>query len=101
MKSYDKPITIEFLDVESDTYSEYLKLHAYINKTKRSEYLSAGAERSPQTLTFEVRFCKPLKQIRMNIQLYRILYDGDYYNIVDYDDFEERHLKVRLVGGSY
>lgn len=98
---YDKPITLEKMDENTEKWSNFANLHARVNKTGSSEYLDAGAERSKNTLTFEVRYFKNLENIRFNTQLYRLIYRGQRFNIVDYDDYLEEHKTIKLVGVSY
>lgn len=98
---FDRPIKIEKLDETTDEWSEVLSLHARVNKTSGGEYNRAGASRSVNTLTFEVRYNANLKDIRLNTQVYRLIYDNQRYNIVDYDDYLEKHQTIKLVGESY
>lgn len=98
---FDKPITIEKLDQKTEKWSNFANLHARINKTGSSEYLNAGASRSQINLTFEVRYAKILENIRLNTQLYRVIYRGQPYNVVDYDDYQESHRTIKLLGVSY
>ena len=100
---YRTPITIEKLNIQTEEWEAYLDLlHANINKNaKDNEFLSSGAVQSKRELAFDVRYCPPLKEIARNTQLYRIVYDGVPYNIADYDDYNERHQNVRLLGVSY
>ena len=98
---FDKPITLEKMNETTEKWAISANLHARVNKTGSSEYLDAGAERSRNTLTFEVRYLKNLENIRFNTQLYRIIYRGKRFNIVDYDDFNEEHKTIKLVGVSY
>ncbi len=97
---YKRPIAIEKLNLSTEEWESYLPLlHANVNKNRQdNEYLQAGALQSQAQKVFKVRYCPPLKAIDGNTQIYRILYDGRYYNIVDYDDFEERHREVKLLG---
>lgn len=94
------PIKIQKLDPETETWSDYLpRLHANINKAGvDSEYLNAGAEQAKSRKIFTVRYNPMLKELDGNTQLYRIVYDGRIYDIADYDDFEERHQNVKLLG---
>lgn len=101
MTVYDKPITIQKQDDETEQWSDYIKLHAAVNKTKQSAYLGAGASQSRSTLTFEVRYCPPLELVAMDTQLYRIIFQGNEYKVLDYDDFMLKHQTVKLVGESY
>ena len=100
---YRTPITIEKMNIKTEEWEVYLDLlHANINKNaKDNEFLSSGAVQSKRELAFDVRYCPPLKEIARNTQIYRIVYDGTPYNIADYDDYNERHQNVRLLGVSY
>lgn len=99
---YDKPIKIQKIDEVTEQWKDTYRLHAKINKAKSNdEYLSAGAVRGKQTLTFEVRYFAALKNIALDTQRYRILYENVPYNIVDYDDYMLQHKTVALLGVSY
>lgn len=95
---FDKPITIQTISEETETWTDKWSLHASINKTGGGEETTSGSSRSTATLTFEVRYFKDLKQIFLRNELFRLIYDGDIYNIVDYDDYMESHKTVKLVG---
>lgn len=95
---YDKPITIEKLDLDTDDWHTLYTLHARVNKTGGNEFQGGGAQRSKATRTFEVRFFADIEEICLNTQLYRILYRGHYYNVVDYDDYMEQHKTAKLIG---
>lgn len=97
---YKRPIAIEKLNLETEKWEDYLPLvHSNVNKSKGdSEYLNAGALQNKSEKVFKVRYNPMLKAIDGNTQLFRIIFDGQIYNIVGYDDFEERHQEVRLLG---
>lgn len=99
--TYDKPIIIEKMDINTEEYSVFAKLHAYVNKTGDSAYQKAGSERSQNTLTFEVRYARFLEDIRLDTQIYRLFYRGHRYKIIDYDDYLEKHQNIKLIGVSY
>ena len=100
-KSYDKPISIQRINESTELWEDVYKLHACINKaSQNNEYQNAGAIQDKVAKTFEVRYFKALKDIEFNTQLYRIIYDGNAYNIMDYDDFKEEHITVKLLGVS-
>ena len=98
---FDKPIIIEKKDEKTEKWGTFLKLHARVNKSGSGEYLNAGAVRSQNTLTFEVRYTNLLEEIRLNTQFYRIIYRGYRYNVTDYDDYLEKHQTIKLLGVSY
>jgi hypothetical protein len=39
--------------------------------------------------------------MRYSPQLYRVLYRGHKFKLVDWDDFMEQHRTVKLVGAAY
>lgn len=99
--TFDKPITIQKINQDTEQWSNLWPLHARINKTTGSEYVEAGADRSQSTKTFEVRYFAGIEDIDFNRGLYRIIYRGHTFNIVDYDDYMESHQVVKLKAVSY
>lgn len=97
---YDKPITIQKIDEVTELWTDLFNLHARVNKTGGSEYLNAGANQSKSTRVFEVRYFPDIEQIDANRGSYRVIYRGRIYNIEDYDDFQELHKNIKLLGVS-
>lgn len=93
-------IELQKLD-SANHWSSVGRYHAAVNKSAGKEYLSAGAVQSQLQLVFSLRFCSEISAIRLNTQLYRILYNGGIYKVSDYDDYKEQHRSVRLLGVSY
>ena len=60
---YDKPITIQILDEDTEKWTDKFKLHARVNKSGGSEYLNGGAVQSRSNLVFEVRYFPELEDI--------------------------------------
>jgi SPP1 family predicted phage head-tail adaptor len=101
-RAFTIPITIQKINKKSEDWEDVFKLHASINKSKTdNEYLYAGAVQNKKNLTFEVRYFKALEDIDLKKQLYRVVYNGVPFNIVDYDDFKLQHKTVKLLGVSY
>ena len=98
---YDKPFIIQIQDPESEEWSDFLRLHATVNKTGGGTNYSAGTDQHNASLTFKLRYVKALEEIAYNTQPYRIIYRGRTFKIVDYDDFMESHREVKLVGEYY
>jgi SPP1 family predicted phage head-tail adaptor len=98
---FDKPIIIQKIDEKTRIPADLYKLHARVNKSGGSEYLNAGANQSKSTRVFEIRYFKALEDIDQKRGLYRIVYNGQTYNITDYDDYLEQHKTVKLLGVSY
>lgn len=98
---FDKPIIIQTRDEETEKWIDKFKPHAKVNKSGGSEYLNAGAVQSRSNRVFEVRYFPEIEAIDDSRDMYRILYRGRTYNIEDYDDFQEQHKTVKLLGVSY
>lgn len=99
--AYDKPITIQVQKEDCEHWRDSLHLHAKVNKTGGGQGFTAGADQYRVSLTFEVRYCKALEAIRFSAQTFRIIYRGQKFKVVDYDDFMEQHQTVKLVGEFY
>lgn len=96
------PIIIQRMDPDTEQWSNLLHLHALqVNRTGGGESFSAGRERPSPRLTFDIRWCKAVEEIRWDTQSHRILYLGHTFNITDYDDYMEQHITVRLTGEAY
>lgn len=99
---YDRPILIQKINELTETWEDVFKVHASINKAKSDdEYLSAGAIQGKKNLTFEIRYFADLEDISLNLQSYRIVYQGVQYNIKDYDDYMLKHKTVKILAVSY
>lgn len=99
---YDRPITIQKIDEVTEQWADIYKVHACINKSSNdTEFLNAGAIQEKRNLTFEVRYFKNLEDIALNLQCYRIIFQGVPYDIKDYDDYMLKHNSVKLLGVSY
>lgn len=98
---YDKLITLQQQDEQTEQWSDVQRLHARVNKAGGGSEFDAGADQYNLTLTFELRHSKTLEAIRYNPQAYRVLYRGHTFKISDYDDYMEQHRTIRLVGGLY
>lgn len=99
---YDRPILLQRINETTEKWEDLYRLHARVNKARDdSESLEAGAIRAKRVLSFEIRYFADLKEISLNTQLYRVIYDGTPYNVTAYDDYLESHKTVKLVGESY
>lgn len=99
-----KPITILKYDEQNDEWQplaldgQPIVFHAAVNKSGGSEYLGSGATQSAANKVFKVRYCSLISDIELNTQLYRIEYAGVIYDVTDYDDFNDLHREVKLLG---
>lgn len=101
MMKYDKPITVQVQDPETEEWTDALKLHASVNKTNGGATFNAGTDQHNASLTFKVRYVRALENIAYNTQPYRIVYRSRTFKVVDYDDYMEQHREVKLVGEFY
>lgn len=99
--TYDKPITIQEQDPNTEGWADKWHLHARVNKTGGGQALSANADQFRATLTFEVRYFSALEAMRYSPQPFQIVYRGHRFKVTDYDDFMEQHQTVKLVGEAY
>lgn len=97
---FDKPIVIQKVDEATELWMDVYSLHARVNKSGGSEFLNSGANRSKSNRVFEVRYFPAIEMIDIDRGSYRIIYRGQIYNIEDYDDFQEQHKTVKLLGVS-
>lgn len=96
------PVTVQRRDPDSEEWADFLHLHAIqVNKSGGSESFSAGREQYRTRLSFDIRWCEELEALRWSTQPHRLIYQGHTLNLVDYDDYMEQHLTVRLVGEAY
>ena len=98
---FDKPILIQKKNKDTKQWEPAFNLHASVNKSGGSEYLNGGAVQSRSNRVFTVRYFPDLEDIEERRAFYRIVYKGRNYNITDYDDFQEEHKTVKLLGESY
>lgn len=98
---YDKLITIQQQDPETEQWADLWHLHARVNKTGGGQTMNAGADQYKATLTFELRYFAALEAMKYNPQPYRIVYRGHTFKLVDFDDYMEQHRNVKLVGEAY
>lgn len=100
--AYDRPIKIEKYNQQEQKWESYINLlHAEVNKDTQKEENNAGATRIKRKLKFKLRYCKPLADIPDNTQIYRIIYRGVLYNIVDPDNYFEKNQEMVFIGVSY
>lgn len=98
---YNKPITVQVQDPETEQWTDKWHLHAQVNKARGGQSQEAGADQYRVSLTFKVRYFAALEDMRYNPQPYRILYRGHTFKLTDWDDYMEQHLEAVLTGEAY
>lgn len=103
IRVFDKPITIEKQDPDTEEWTHFAKLHAYINpKRSGNEVSNAGAERATVTMTFEIPYTEKFEDLRFLTQLYRIVYRDKLFNITAADLYEDNvRNNLKLTGELY
>lgn len=99
--TYDRPITVQVQDLDTEEWTDALHLHAHVNKTGGGQLFDAGADQYQVRLTFDVRWCRQLEKIAYGVQPYRIVYHENTFKVTDYDDYQEQHMTARMVGELY
>lgn len=100
MATYNKIIQIQRLDDNTQIYQDYYRCHAEVNKTGGNEYLVAGAVSTKNKFTFIVRYCKELGNLQFDTQTYRVIYNDVIFNVLDADDFKQKHKTIKIIGES-
>ncbi len=98
---YDKPVVLQKQNETTEEWETVLRLHARVNKTGGSQTFAAGADQFPARLNFDFRYCQVLEKICYQPELYRLIYRGHTFQVIDYDDYLEQHKTVRIVGKLY
>lgn len=104
-RPFNIPIEIIKRDEETERWEETGKLaHAKINENYRRtglETVEAGGIQIIRSFIFEFRYSKELAKIAYDMQLYGIRYQGHNFNIVNYDNFQERNQIIKLTGALW
>ena len=95
------PILVQMQDDDGQWIDRW-RLHARrVNKSGGGQGYTAAADQYRTRLTFDVAYFMALEAMRFAPQLYRIVYRGHTFKIVDWDDYMEQHRIVQLVGEAY
>lgn len=98
MASYNLPIQIQKLNLDTEEWMIYYNTHANINKTGGNEYVNASTNISSSTYNFKIRYCDKIKDVLFNTEIYRIIYDTRCYDIKNIDRYAENKTEVTIVG---
>lgn len=93
----NKLIVFQKLDTETEEWSKYYSCLAEINKASGKEYFNARTNITENTYNFKVRNITKLQKIIFNTSEYRILYNGNIFNIKNVDDKQQKHIKLTFV----
>lgn len=98
---YDKPVTLQRQVAGTGAWENVQSLHAEVNKSISQQYYSPENERVRQRLVFKIRYNPTLESVRNALQDYRMVYRGQHYELVDYDDYKEHRRGIKLTGELY
>lgn len=98
---FDKPIVLQQQDETTELWTDVQHMHASVNKAGGTENFKAGADQFAARLLFKFRYFAGLESIRSAPQTWRVIYNNEQYQVIDYDDYLEQHRIVRIVGERY
>lgn len=98
---YDKPVTLQRQVAGTGAWEDVQSLHAEVNKNISQQNYSPENERVRQRLVFKIRYNPTLESVRNALQDYRMVYRGQHYELVDYDDYKEHRRGIKLTGELY
>lgn len=98
---YDKPVTLQRQVAGTGAWEDVQSLHAEVNKNISQQFYSPENERVRQRLVFKIRYNPTLESVRNALQDYRMVYRGQHYELVDYDDYKEHRRGIKLTGELY
>ena len=98
MAVYNKPITIQKLNNDTEVWYDYYLTHAEINKTSGREYFSAATNVTAATYNFTTRYCSLLEDVQFNTSHYRIVYNKKVFDIINIDNKNLKNHEITIVG---
>ena len=98
MASYNLPIQIQKLNLDTEEWEIYFDTHANINKTGGKEYVNASTNISSSTYNFKVRYNAKTKELLFNTEVFRIVYDTRCYDIINVDRYAENNSEITIIG---
>ena len=93
-------VIFEKMDENTEEWDTYYSCSAKVNPSGGNEYLAGGAERSSSDVVFTVRYCNALKNIYLDTQSYRILFENGVFDVKVVDDYMFLHtyLNIKATG---
>lgn len=93
---FDKPFELQHYDLTQHIWTSFEHLHGNINKAISTGGQSPNASAHASRYIFRIRYHAALDDVRANPQKYRIRYGGEFYELADYDDYNERRTIIKL-----
>ena len=87
-------VSVDPIGNRTNTWSDYHSCRAYVNTSYGYEHHVASQTVDTATLMFTVRYCSALRNLCSDE--YRIIFDGEIYNITYIDDYQFRHETLKL-----
>lgn len=97
----NKVILLQRQDPDTEAWRDVGKIHARVNKSGGGQSFDAGADQHPYVLDFDVRYSRLVAPLAYAPHLYRIVYSGHTFKVVDTDDYMEGHQYLRIRGRMY
>lgn len=93
---FDKPFELQHYDLTQHAWLDSEHIHANINKAISTGGQNPNASAHASRYIFRIRYHAALDDVRANPQKYRIRYGGEFYELADYDDYNERRTIIKL-----
>lgn len=93
---FDKPITLQQYSSTTHTWSDAEHIHANINKAISAGGQSPSDSAHISRYIMRMRYFAALETVRQSLQRYRITYNGENYELTDYDDYNESRRVIKI-----
>lgn len=80
---------------QKNVWSDFYTCYATVSRESPSEDTAAGTIVDDSKIDFTIRWCRT--SLRIDAENYRVLYDGDIYNIlgIDHMNFKKKSIKLK------
>lgn len=91
-------VVVDAIGNHTSAWVDYHTCFSYVNLASGNEYGISPETVSEDTLVFVIRWCRKLQ--KLNGKEYRILFNGNVYNISCVDDMQFRHETLKLTAAK-
>lgn len=91
-------VTPNEIGQQIESWSDYAKVHAYVNSYSGSEKYAGKRDISAADISFTVRYCKKISAI--NSVDFRIIFRNEVYNILFVDNYQFKNETLKILASS-
>ena len=93
-------IIIQIRTGNTNSFTNYYSCYAKINASSGNEFVAGGVTQSSSDCIFTVRYCDKLKNMYLNSQSYRILFQDGTFDVKKTDNymFLNQYLQILATG---